>query len=258
MSISAVKNTEQKHLLSSIERKHQDELREIINGNSNFISILAHDLRGPFSTAISILSMLKENIDDYDTEEIKKFITKASSSADGALTLLDNLLVWIVSQQGGKLFNPIDINLQQLISVEIVNLGFLIGQKKITVNQSIPKDITLFADLNMLKAIIRNLTGNAIKFTPTGGAITINALISGPFVQVAIRDNGVGISLKGQQKLFKKGSYYSTDGTNNEKGTGLGLLICKEYVKLHHGDIWVKSRIGKGTEFIFTLKLHQE
>ncbi|MBL3657175.1 sensor histidine kinase [Fulvivirga sediminis] len=194
MSISVEKRKEQKPHLSSIEKKHQDEIREIMNDNAKFISILAHDLREPFSTTISLLSMLKENRHDYDKEEIKKIITMASSSAEGALILLDNLLHWVVSQQGGKRFNPIDINLQQLISVEIANLGFLIGQKKITITQSVPKDIPLLADLNMLKAIIRNLTGNAIKFTPKGGTIDISALMCRSYVQVIIKDNGVGIS----------------------------------------------------------------
>jgi len=229
------------------------KLAEVIKTNAKFIRIIAHDLRSPFSSIIGILEILKESIHDYDINEIENYINIASESANRTLNLLDNLVVWTVLQNKEKSFIPVRINIHELIIQELENLNTFYRQKGISIGNSTAPGLYANADIQMVKTILRNLIINAIKYTNKGGEILISASSRKQFIEISVEDNGVGISLKTQGELFKKQEFHSTEGTNHEQGTGLGLLLCKEFVELHRGKIWFVSEPGKGSTFFFTL-----
>lgn len=228
-------------------------LLEIVSTNGKFLSIIAHDLRSPFSSIIGILELLKMSLEEFNRAEVEKYVDIVYKSANNTLILLDNLLVWAVSQNKEKNFKPVKINLYELLRDEIENLRTLAGQKQITINHSVDPEINVTADLQMVKTILRNIISNAIKYSNTNGEIRINAIEDNQYVEIGVKDNGTGITPETQKKLFKIDSLHSTPGTNNESGTGLGLLLCKEFVELHGGIITVESETGKGSRFAFTL-----
>jgi signal transduction histidine kinase len=251
-----VRLKEMEDLNTSLElllEQRTTRLLEIVSTNGKFLSIIAHDLRSPFSSIIGILELLKMSLEEFNKAEVEKYVDIVYKSANNTLILLDNLLVWAVSQNKEKNFKPVKINLYELLREEIENLRTLAGQKQITINHSVDPEINVTADLQMVKTILRNLISNAIKYSNTNGKITINASEEKQYVEVAVKDNGTGISTEIKKKLFKIDSLYSTPGTNNEKGTGLGLSLCKEFVELHGGNITVESEAGKGSMFAFTL-----
>lgn len=240
------------HLINLVE-KDKHKLAEIVAENSRFLSIVAHDLRSPLCTTINVFDLLKDSIADYNKLEVEELIDIASNSAIGTLSLLDNLLAWSVSQNTGKSFNPVKIDLHKLVINEIESFNTTTAQKQITITHSIVPNLHITADLQMTKTILRNLVSNAIKFSYTGGNISISATEGKKFVEIEVKDNGTGISEKTMKKLFQIDELHSLSGTNNEHGTGLGLLFCKEFVGLHGGEIWVESEPNKGSKFKFTL-----
>ncbi len=167
--------------------------------------------------------------------------------------LLDNLLIWALSQQGKIDFNPERINLHLLADETSDLLMQSTKNKSIKLLNQIPESIFIDADKDMLSTIIRNLISNAVKFTSRGGEITIKAENKQQFTEITVKDNGIGISKKTQSKLFDISENTSTEGTDNEEGTGLGLILCKEFTEKHGGKIWVESEIGKGSSFSFTV-----
>jgi signal transduction histidine kinase len=245
------------HLEKLVEQQTK-ELTDIVATNKKFISIVAHDLRSPFNTILGALELLRDKQDHCNINDIEKFIDIAYDAANRTLNLLTDLLAWAISQNEGKSFNPVKINLQVLIEDEIKSINVSAQQKHITLKHSIVPNLHVSADLQMVRTILRNLISNAIKYTNTGGEITISASECKQFVEIVVNDNGIGISCKAQRNLFKIDAFHSTAGTNNEKGTGLGLLLCKEFVEFHGGKIWVESdpdgyQEGKGSKFKFTL-----
>ena len=229
------------------------KLTEIVSTNGKFLSIIAHDLRSPFSSIIGILELIKFGLKDFNKNEIEEYVDLVYSSANNTLVLLDNLLIWAVSQNKEKNFKPVKINLYELLKEEIENLKTLAGQKHISLNQDIDKELNVAADLQMVKTVLRNLISNAIKYTNENGAVIINAFEKNKYIEVDVIDNGIGISAETQKKLFKIDYLHSTPGTKDEKGTGLGLLLCKEFIELHGGNIWLQSESGKGSNISFTL-----
>jgi signal transduction histidine kinase len=251
-----VRLKEMEDLNTSLElllEQRTTRLLEIVSTNGKFLSIIAHDLRSPFSSIIGILELLKMSLEEFNKAEVEKYVDIVYKSANNTLILLDNLLVWAVSQNKEKNFRPVKINLYKLLREEIENIRTLAGQKLITINNSVDSELNVTADLQMVKTILRNIISNAIKYTNTNGEITIDAMEHNQYVEVAVKDNGTGITPEIQKKLFKIDSLHSTPGTANEKGTGLGLLLCKEFIELHGGIITVKSEKGKGSRFAFTL-----
>lgn len=236
-------------------RVQQDacKLNEVVERNAKFLSIIAHDLRNPFNSIIGILDILGHNIDDYSKDEIGNLIHIASNSAVNTYNLLENLLSWSASQNKEKSFNPVKINLNELIinALEVFNPSAT--QKQLTLEHSINPDLHVTADFQMVETILRNLVSNAIKYSNPGGVIFISATEKKQFVEIEVADNGVGMSLHTKKKLFKMDEFQSTLGTNNEPGTGLGLLFCKEFVEMHGGKIWIESEYGRGSKFRFTL-----
>jgi len=240
------------HLQNMVEDdKHR--MVESAAKNNRFLSIVAHDLRSPLCTAIGVFDLLKEGISDYNKLEISELLNIASNSAIRTLSLLDNLLAWSVLLNTEKSFNPVKVNLRKLVINEIESFTTTTAQKQITLIHSIVPNLNVTADLEMTKTILRNLINNAIKFTYPGGKVLISASEGKKFVEIEIKDNGTGISEETIKKLFKIDKFHSLSGTNNERGTGLGLLFCKEFVELHGGKIWVESALNKGSKFKFTL-----
>jgi len=239
--------------LNDLVKDDKIKLADVVSTNAKFLSLIAHDLRNPFNAIIGILDLLEEGFDDYSKTEIQKLISIANNSAIRTLSLLDNLLAWSVSQNTEKNFNPIKINLRELIINEFESFNSSAAQKQISMDHSVIPNLYVTADLQMVKTIFRNLISNAIKFSKTGGIILIRATEGKQFVEIEVQDNGIGISEKTQKKLFKIEEFRSTSGTNNEQGTGLGLMFCKEFVGRHGGKIWIESEPEKGSKFKFTL-----
>jgi signal transduction histidine kinase len=239
--------------LEKLFEEQTSKLSDVNETNAKFLSILAHDLRSPFQSIISVLDLLQDSFEEYDKKEVETYINIATNSANTTLRLLDNLLSWASSQNKQKSFNPAKANLCHLVTLEIESVNALAAQKLITFNNLIASNLFVTADLQMVNTILRNLICNAIKYSYTGGEITISAIERKQFVEIEIKDNGVGMSQSAQKELFKKNEFHSTRGTKSEYGTGLGLLLCKEFVEMHGGIIWIESETGKGSKILFTL-----
>jgi two-component system, sensor histidine kinase and response regulator len=247
---------ESEELNASLEillEQRTSKLLEIVTTNGKFLSIIAHDLRSPFSSILGILELLKLSLKEFNKDEIEEYVNIVYNSANNTLILLDNLLEWAVSQNIEKTFKPVKINLCELLREEIENLKTIAEQKQIMLSHTIEPGLNATADLQMVKTILRNLINNAIKYTNTDGKIVVTALENKQFVEISVNDTGIGISPEDRKKLFKIEAFHSTPGTNNEQGKGLGLMLCKEFVELHGGDIKIESEPGKGSSFAFTL-----
>lgn len=217
--------------------------------------IIAHDLRSPFNNILGFSELLVEEIARYDIPEFKKKLNYIRSSAKSTLVLLDNLLNWSKTQTG-----EFGVNLQTIKLTSVVKEVFEFSKsgadkKNISLNFPESEEIEFYADQNMVKTILRNLISNAIKFTNTHGEINIFAFKNEKFVEITVSDNGIGMSDKVKSEIFKLETNSSTNGTEDERGSGLGLVLCKELVKKHGGEIWVESVLGKGSAFKFTLPL---
>jgi signal transduction histidine kinase len=247
---------EMKKINTLLEKKLKEQskkMSEVVATNAKFLSIIAHDLRSPFSSIIGVLELLKDSFHEYNEKEIDKYLRMASNSANGMLALLDNLLSWTAAQNKAAHINPVKIELHELMVEEIDNMITTATHKLITINQDIASGILVSADLQMVKTIIRNLLNNAIKYSFIGGEIEIKAKREKEFVEITIEDHGIGITNKAKKELLKRDEIHSTRGTNNENGTGLGLILCKDFVEKHGGNLLIDSEPGKGTKIRFTL-----
>lgn len=247
---------EMEEMNANLEQLVEDgrkKLNETITKDAKVLKLIAHDLRNPFSTTIGILDLLKESFNDWDKTEVEQLIGTALNSALRALNLLDNLVAWSMLQNTERTFNPVKINLRELVINELESFNASATLKQISMDHSIAPTILVTADSEMVKTIFRNLISNAIKYTPEGGNIFIAAHEGKRFVKIEVRDTGIGMSKTTKEKLFKIDEFHSIAGTNNEQGTGLGLLFCKDFIDLHGGKIEVESEPGKGSKFKFTL-----
>jgi signal transduction histidine kinase/ligand-binding sensor domain-containing protein len=245
----------QKILLEKSVAIKTNELYELNASKDKFFSIIAHDLKNPFNTIIGFSDMLNEEIRSGDPERIRQYAGAINNSAVQTLRLLENLLEWANSQTGKILFNPIQINLSELVKDEFCILNDIAAGKNIEIKCSLPDNLTITADKNMIKTILRNLISNAIKFTQSNGKIEVKVLINNKKVEISVTDSGIGMTKETLAKLFRIDSNLSTPGTEKEKGTGLGLLLCKEFIEKHCGKIEVESESGKGSIFKFFLPL---
>lgn len=243
--------------LKNIIEQRKNEITDVIAANKKFISVLAHDLKSPFSTIYGVLGILKECIHENNYEEMEEYIDIASSSSLNTTNLIENILAWAHVQNDEKGYNPIKVNLARLVGREIENSYLAVKLKNISLTHAIPQKFMVRADLDMFKSIIRNLITNAIKFTNPGGNITINAKELDAFIEVVVKDDGIGISPEHQQELFNKESLESTPGNIKIPDKGLGLLLCKEFVNTHGGTLRVESQPGKGSSFIFSLPKYE-
>jgi signal transduction histidine kinase len=232
-----------------------EELKKANANKDRFISILAHDLKSPFNSLLGFSELLSENYHEFEPHEIENYIKLIHSSANVAFNLLDELLLWTRVQTAHFPYNPEKIDLIELCKSQIEEHALISGKKNISILINPTSSIFVMADEMMLKVILRNLLMNAIKYSYEGGTIRITTLVKKNWVTVTVRDSGIGISPEELLKLFDVSQVKSKDGTANEKGTGLGLLLCKDMVSKHGGRIWAESNQGGGSQFSFTLPL---
>lgn len=231
------------------------ELNEANATKDKFFSIIAHDLKNPFTTIIGFTEYLKTNLRTMEPADIEEIVQMMNTSSNTTYKLLEDLLLWSRSQLGKITFTPEKTNLSELWNEVAKPLLLQAENKNITVNFNDKESLELHCDKNMVKTIIRNLVSNAIKFSYRNSSIEINASVKNDFSEIKISDKGVGISADTIDSLWVIGSHHSTSGTESEEGSGLGLVLCKEFTHANGGKIWVESEKGKGSDFIFTLPL---
>ncbi len=234
-------------------KRAQVELKALNDSKDKFFSIIAHDLRSPFSSLLSLTDFIANENDDLTTEEIKSASKSISSSAKVIFNLLENLLQWSKVQTGRIDFNPENIDLYEIIKQLLPIYTSNIDNKNITLLLNITESLNVFADSNMVEIILRNLISNAIKFTRLSGKILIDSKETEKYIEINIIDNGVGIRPDLLDKIFKIDENISTLGTQNERGSGLGLILCKEFIELNGGKLKVISKVGEGSNFSFSL-----
>jgi signal transduction histidine kinase len=218
-----------------------------------FFSIIAHDLKNPFNALLGFSELLEKNYDTYTKAEIKEYINVIYESSQSLFKLLDNLLQWSRTQTGSITYTPEAFELLPIVKQEISYLQLNAEKKKIAIKVLVDETIAVFADKNIIATVIRNLVNNAIKFTNTNGRVEIWAREVKNEIEISVTDTGIGIDFNDLDKLFQLSSSLSNKGTANEEGTGLGLLLCKEFIERNGGRIWAKSNKGKGSSFYFTL-----
>ncbi len=218
-----------------------------------FFSIIAHDLRSPFNGFLGLTKMLSENINIFDSDDVQEISLQLYESASNLYKLLENLLEWSRIQRGLTQFNPEYCDLNMLVNQNFQILKEFANQKSITFAKNIPEGCEVYCDVSMLNTVLRNLISNAIKFTPRNGQIIINGNNNERNVLIQVKDSGIGISSEMIDKLFLIDQKISRQGTEGEPSTGLGLLLCKEFIEKHSGNIWVTSEVGQGSSFFFTL-----
>ncbi len=233
--------------------KMNKELRNLNATKDKFFSIIAHDIKNPFSAILGFAEMLKLNYKELNEETKLEIVDMINASSKSVYQLLDNLLKWSRSQRGVIEFKPERIELRELIGGVIELMKGSAETKKIELKLEVPKDLSVCADLQMVDVILRNLIGNALKFTSIGGVVQIHSEVRGNFVQLQVADNGVGMERGVKEKVFEIDSNYTARGTANEEGSGLGLILVNEFVARHGGEIWVESEPGEGSTFYFTL-----
>jgi PAS domain S-box-containing protein len=234
-------------------RQSEKQLREAVAAKDRFLSIIAHDLKNPFHSILGFSRLLMNHLDDYDRDEIYTFARMINESCQQSANLLDNLLNWSRIQTGKIRYNPGTTKLQQVINDSIKLLQNTADAKNIELKNQVNEDAVIYADRNMMSTIFRNLISNAIKFTRPAGTVTISSKARKKFMEISVEDNGVGIPEQEIDNLFRIDRYFSTTGTANEEGTGLGLVLCKDFISMNRGTIEVKSKPNKGSRFIITV-----
>lgn len=239
---------------SNAEIKAQKQNLEKLNQSKDkLFSVISHDLRSPLNSLYGLLVLMQE--ERLSQSEIHQILPEITQQLYHSHSLLDNLLVWAKSQMQGLGPHPKNVKLQEVAEETIQLLQPSAEQKKIQLKNDIHDMVEVFTDQDMIKLVLRNLVANAIKFTPVGGSVTISAKAENvDFLQVEVADTGVGIGKEEQRKLFTE-TIHSTRGTQGEKGTGLGLLLSKDFIESNGGTIWIRSKKGEGSTFIFTVPL---
>ncbi|MHB8907132.1 MAG: sensor histidine kinase, partial [Melioribacteraceae bacterium] len=234
--------------------KDSSEKLKVLNSTKDkFFSIIAHDLRSPFQSLLSSSELLATETESLSQEEIILFSKGLNDNLKNLYELLKNLLNWSLLQRNMLEYKPEDVDLFGLVDKIIEMLKQSALMKNISITNNIDEGTLVFADVNMVRSVFQNLLINAIKFTQSEGQVIVSAKEKGGFVEVCVQDSGMGIEPEKSSELFNFNTIYTTQGTDGEKGTGLGLPLCKEFVERNGGKIWVESEIGKGSKFTFTL-----
>lgn len=234
-------------------KEYQQELKQVIASKDKFFSIIAHDLRGPFSGFIGLSEILSNKYDEINKEEVAEIGRSLNESAKNLFNLLENLLEWSSTQLGRINYNPLNHDISGIVNKIVGLLNISAKEKNIEFEYKIPSNTFVYCDSNMVHTVFRNLISNAIKFTENGKIILDIIELDEKYYQINIQDTGIGISSNSLTKIFKLENKFTTPGTRRESGTGLGLILCKEFVERNSGKIWVESELGKGTTFSFTL-----
>jgi PAS domain S-box-containing protein len=234
-------------------KESEAKLREMVATKDKFFNIIAHDLRSPFNAIMGFSELLEQQMKEKNYEDIEEYSRFINSASRRAMNLLSNLLEWSRSQTGKIKFNPEYFDLSVLINEVAELFSDIAVQKSIVIKKDMKSNIPVIADKPMIENILRNLVSNAIKFSNFNSSIVVSVSQNENDTFVSVKDNGVGISLENMNNLFRLDINHTTLGTNKEKGTGLGLLLCKEFVEKHNGKLLIESKVGKGSTFSFNI-----
>ncbi|PKL83535.1 MAG: hypothetical protein CVV24_04515 [Ignavibacteriae bacterium HGW-Ignavibacteriae-3] len=229
------------------------KLRELNALKDKFFGIIAHDLRNPFSAIFNFSDILIKNFNELKEEEKKDLVDSIDLAGRKAYKLLENLLEWALLQTNGIIYTPTNLKLSQIVKETFYLVQALADKKNISLGEDINEGMIVYGDEEMIKTVLRNLVTNGIKFTENNGRILVSARKNSTHYEISVEDSGCGIDKELQEKLFKIDNVYTSEGTGGERGSGLGLILCKEFVEKNGGKIWVDSEPGKGSKFIFTL-----
>lgn len=239
-------------------RKKMRELEELNSHKDTILAILSHDLRSPLGSIIEITEYLKNSIDEIEPEEVKKMLEVLNQSSTTELEMLDSLLEWARIKYASEAFSPSLCNLRNAVSKVYDHLSELASAQMVKLANEVNDSILVFADKKMLISIIQNLVSNSIKFTGSGGKITVSASSHDSKITVQVHDTGIGMSADQLSKLFTPQVKTLSQARKEEKGAGIGLLLVKNFLEKNRGEIWVKSTKGKGSSFFFTLPVNEE
>ncbi|MCX6269892.1 MAG: PAS domain S-box protein [Bacteroidetes bacterium] len=255
--VSFLLENNKRNLMEQALRESEKRLKELNITKDTFFSIIAHDLKSPYQSIVGFSELLHKEYENYSSEDKKMFISNIHESAQNTYKLLQNLLDWARVQTGKINFDPEILDLSTLINETLLFLKSQAEAKNLTLLSAVEYLTEVRADENMVKTILRNLISNAINYSCQGGKVTVSVRTlrqkAIPYIEIRVSDKGVGVSPIYIKKLFRIEEKFHTDGTNGEKGTGLGLILAKEFVELNGGKIWVESTEGKGSDFYFTL-----
>lgn len=250
--------TERKQSETEINLKNE-ELSNLVAEKDRFISIIAHDLRNPFNVLLGLTQLLDEDLPNLSPDEIHKMVTGLRGMTLSVYNLLENLLEWSLIKRGNASFNPKLFILQAKMDEFLHPVLELANKKRIEISYCVPDDLVVYADRSMMGSIIRNLASNAIKFTQQNGNVIISAYAIGDqSIEISIKDTGIGMNKSMLDNLFNIDRKNNRRGTDGESSSGLGLIICKEFVDKHGGEIRVESKVGKGSTFYFSLPFQKE
>ncbi|PID56297.1 hybrid sensor histidine kinase/response regulator [candidate division KSB3 bacterium] len=234
-------------------RDQNKELEKLNTAKDTFLSIISHDLRGPFNVLLPLTKLIDEQIETQSKESIKTHVKKLRSAAERVYALLENLLTWSRIQRGCIEYHPQEISLNGLLQHNENLFAHLAEQKNIQIISSAPEDSSAYADCSMVDTVIRNLLSNALKFTPEGGRVELTVARHDCDVEIAVADTGTGVPEEHLHKLFRLDAKYTRQGTDGESGTGLGLILCRDLVEKNGGRIWIESKAEEGSTLRFTL-----
>jgi len=252
------KNKELLEINDNLEKIVEERTKQLATANATkdkFFSIIAHDLKNSFNGLLGYSNILLSDFDSFKDEDKINMISAIKQVSESTYKLLQNLLDWARVQTGVIPFNPEELALRALLDDEYYMQRKLAEQKGIKLELSIPEDLLVTADHNMIATVVRNLLSNAVKFTPNQGTVTLSLVREDKMAVISVKDTGIGISPENLGKLFKVNENFKTYGTNNEEGTGLGLILCKEFILINKGEIDVTSEKGVGTTTIVRLPL---
>jgi len=231
-----------------------EELSRTNRTKDTLFRVIAHDLKSPVGLLVSYTDFLLDNFQELNEREVKKILQNLNQASKDSNWLIDNLLVWARAQTNAIEIKMETLNLKNLMTETLALWQNQASRKEIGMSITVSDSITVKADYNLLSSILRNLLSNAIKFTYTGGMVWVSAKVEGGWVQVEVKDTGVGLKEEDRIKLFNPNTPFSTMGTHHERGTGLGLKLCHEFTEMMGGKIWVSSDPGTGRTFSFTLE----
>lgn len=231
------------------------QMQALNQSKDKFFAIIAHDLKAAFHGILGFSEVLDTEFDELDDASKRKIANYLNESSQSTYKLLDNLLEWARLENGSMPYRPKALQLDQLIEDTVYSLQFMAAQKNISLTTRLQSDIWIEADMHMLQSLVHNLVANALKFTPNGGTIQIFDEVKDDQITISVQDNGTGMNDVQLQKLFNVAYSQSTNGTNGETGTGLGLLLCQQFVQQHKGALNVSSQLGQGSTFSFNFPL---
>jgi signal transduction histidine kinase len=239
-------------------RKALKTSQELLRMRDKIFSIIAHDLRSPIATFMSVMNFITDHNKSISSDKIQKYLEELKHISKNAYNLLENLLNWARSQQKMVKFEFSINKVKNLVDESIALLGQMVSKKFITISNEIDENVTAYFDKNTISTVFRNLISNSLKFANSHGEVKVTCKKVNDFLQISVIDNGIGITPENASKLFKEDQIFSTYGTQKEKGTGLGLLLCKDFIEANGGKIWYENELDKGTTFHFTMPISNQ